>query len=75
MADFAIRVDTIKRFIKYREEWVVYHLAKKKLKYYIPPLTKNENGRISDEHRIVNKFEKFIFDPFKLIHPKRFGLL
>ena len=51
----------------------------KKVGFYVPPKKKSDEGvntEVKDiESNNVFKFEKFIFDPFITVHPKRFGLL
>lgn len=37
IANFAMRRDLVSTFIDRKNEWLTYHLAIKKVPYYIPP--------------------------------------
>lgn len=54
-------------------------MAIKKVPYYIPPQVEGEDGITVTKEQLKTenalKFEKFIFDPWRLVKRERFGLL
>lgn len=74
-----MRKDLVSTFIQRKNEWLTYHLAIKKVPYYIPPQVEGEDGITVTKEQLKTenalKFEKFIFDPWRLVKRERFGLL
>lgn len=84
IANFAVRTTAVDKFLKYKKDWVVYHAeAGKTVQTYEPPKTEDEVGKLTLKEDILKQskdgncvqFEKYAFDAFRLIHPKRYALL
>jgi hypothetical protein len=77
--NFAVRVEELQRWVSHLKAWRQFHEIEKAYGRYYPPEGKHEAAKYEKLEEIKGtnafRFEKLVYDPFRLTRGKRFGLL
>lgn len=71
--DFACTVEFVRNALARKSEWETLHKSEKEFNVYVPPSKDVADGGITLAKSFV--FERDIYDPLAILHPKRFAML